>query len=135
MFREARRVAPSIVYLPRINSWWEVTPETFRATLFSVVYSLPPTTPLLVLATAECPFNKLPVAIKELFKQVRKCMCVCVCVCVCVSVSVFTCTCTSVYVSQCVQIILKLCTPTLSNYLLSDNYVQHVLYIRKSGIL
>ena len=74
VFREARRVAPSIVYLPRINTWWEVTPETFRATLFSVVYSLPPTTPLLVLATAECPYGQLPATVRELFKQV----CVCV---------------------------------------------------------
>ena len=75
VFREARRIAPSIVYLPRINTWWEVTPETFRATLFSVVYSLPATTPLLVLATAECPFNKLPIAVKELFKQVSGNLC------------------------------------------------------------
>ena len=53
MFREARQATPSIVYIPRIMSWWEVAMETLRGTFTSVLNSLPPDLPLLVLATTE----------------------------------------------------------------------------------
>lgn len=53
LFREARQATPSIVYIPRIMSWWEVAMETLRGTFTSVLNSLPPDLPLLVLATTE----------------------------------------------------------------------------------
>ncbi len=66
-FRELARVTPSILFLPRLDSWWEVTSETFQMTLLSSLTSLLPSTPLLVLATAECLWEELPPKLKEVF--------------------------------------------------------------------
>ena len=70
IFREAKRLAPAIVYVPRISSWWDIVPGTFHATFLSILYSLPTDTPLLVLATAECPWTDLPPLLKDLFREV-----------------------------------------------------------------
>ena len=71
MFREAKRLAPSVVYVPQISSWWDIVPATFHATFLSILHSLPPSTPLLVLATAECSWSNLPQLLKDLFREVR----------------------------------------------------------------
>lgn len=65
--RELRRTTPSILYLPRLDSWWDVTSETLQMTLLSLLSSLPPSTPLLVLATAECLWEELPPRLREVF--------------------------------------------------------------------
>ena len=71
VFREARRVAPSVVFIPRISSWWDVTTETFQAMFLSTLHSLPSSTPILMLATSECPWGQLPAALREVFEGVR----------------------------------------------------------------
>lgn len=53
IFREARRVMPCIVYIPRIASLWDVMSATFRATFRSVLDSLPYDLPLMLLASTE----------------------------------------------------------------------------------
>jgi len=68
VFREARRIAPAVIFIPRISSWWDVTTETFQAMFLSTLLSLPSSTPLLVLATSECPWSELPSALREVFK-------------------------------------------------------------------
>ena len=70
LFKEAKRTSPSIVYLPRVDSWWGVTTETFQATFTSSLLSLPPSTSLVVIATAECPWNELCPSLKKLFSFV-----------------------------------------------------------------
>ena len=60
-------MTPSILFLPRLDSWWDVTPETFQMTFLSCLSSLPPSTPLLVLATAECPWQQLPERLRSVF--------------------------------------------------------------------
>ena len=70
IFREAKRLAPSVVYLPRIATWWDIVPGTFHATFMSILLSLPTDTPLFVLATAECPWTDLPGPLRMLFGQV-----------------------------------------------------------------
>ena len=75
IFKEAKRVSPSIIYLPRVDTWWDVTTETFRATFTSSLLSLPPSTSLVVMATAECPWRQLCPSLKCLFSLVS---CVCV---------------------------------------------------------
>ena len=72
VFREARRVAPSVVFIPRISSWWDVTTETFQAMFLSTLHSLPSSTPILMLATSECHWGELPAALREVFEGVRK---------------------------------------------------------------
>lgn len=69
MFREARRVAPSIVYLPRIESLWNTTTDTLKATFMSLVNDLPPTMPLLLFATSDVPFTMLPTDLSSLFSN------------------------------------------------------------------
>ena len=71
VFREARRIAPSVIFIPCISSWWDVTTETFQAMFLSTLLSLPSSTPLFVLATSECPWSELPSALREVFKGVR----------------------------------------------------------------
>ena len=63
-------MSSSVLYLPRLNSWWSVTTETFQATFTSCLLSLPPSTSLIVIATAECPWNDLPSSLKRLFDMV-----------------------------------------------------------------
>jgi SpoVK/Ycf46/Vps4 family AAA+-type ATPase len=48
---EARRSAPSIVYLPRADEWWAVADEQLRATLVHLLDSVPSDLPLLLLST------------------------------------------------------------------------------------
>ena len=75
IFREARRVAPSIIYLPRIESLWNTTSETLKATFMSLVNDLPPPMPLLLFATSDVPLSWLPDEVSSLFsidsEQVR----------------------------------------------------------------
>ena len=72
LFREAKRVVPSIFYLPRIDTWWDVTTETFQSTLTSSLISLPPSTSLIVVATAECTWQELSPSLKQLFSSVSE---------------------------------------------------------------
>ena len=72
VFREARRVAPSVVFIPRISSWWDVTTEAFQAMFLSTLHSLPSSTAILMLATSECPWGELPAALREVFEGVRE---------------------------------------------------------------
>lgn len=58
LFREARQTNPSVIYIPRIMSWWQVATESLRGLLLSVVNSLPPHLPILVMATSECDPSK-----------------------------------------------------------------------------
>ena len=71
VFREARRVAPSVVFIPRISSWWGVTTEALQATFLAALLSLPSSTPLLVLATAEEKWAELPRPLRDVFRGVR----------------------------------------------------------------
>ena len=59
-----------MLFLPRVDTWWDVTTETFQATLNSALSSLLPSTPLLVLATAECQWEELPSRLKDIFADV-----------------------------------------------------------------
>lgn len=67
IFREARRYAPSIIYMPRIDSWWDVAGDTLRAALLSLVEDIEPFAAVLLLATTEEPHSALPDEVKRLF--------------------------------------------------------------------
>ncbi|KAK6180283.1 hypothetical protein SNE40_012469 [Patella caerulea] len=67
VFCEARRTAPSIIYLPFINKWWDVIGETLRATFLTLVQNLSPSSPLLMLATCEVSYNSLDSTLQGLF--------------------------------------------------------------------
>lgn len=58
-FVEARRTAPSILYLPHLDQWWAAAPVTLRGLLGALLGGLPGDTPLLLLATADERFQDL----------------------------------------------------------------------------
>ena len=64
---EARRAAPSILYLPHIRLWWESANATLRATLLTLLDDIPPNLPVMLLATADCERNELDEELAEAF--------------------------------------------------------------------
>lgn len=59
IFREAMRTSPSIVYMPRINQWWDVLSESMKTTLLTTIQNLDPASPILLLATSEEPLAQI----------------------------------------------------------------------------
>nr|XP_032815335.1 ATPase family AAA domain-containing protein 2B isoform X1 [Petromyzon marinus] len=68
VFREARRTAPSVIFTPHIDEWWETVPEAVRATFKSLLYDVPPFMPVLLLATAETRHDAMPAEVQQLFR-------------------------------------------------------------------
>lgn len=67
MIREAKRTAPSIVYVPHIHLWWEIVGPTLKATFTTLLQTIPSFAPVLLLATSEKPYSALPEEVQELF--------------------------------------------------------------------
>ncbi|KAF4524892.1 hypothetical protein B566_EDAN015548 [Ephemera danica] len=72
LFREALRQLPAVLYIPKLERWWTLVPQTVQALLVSRLAGLEPFTPLLLLATTSCPFSKLPTEAQELFSEYRE---------------------------------------------------------------
>ncbi|XP_019638886.1 PREDICTED: ATPase family AAA domain-containing protein 2-like isoform X1 [Branchiostoma belcheri] len=68
IFREARRTSPSVIYAPHIDQWWDIVGDTLRATFLTLLSDLPPTAPVLLLATSEVPHTGLPEQVQDLFQ-------------------------------------------------------------------
>ena len=56
---EARRAAPAILHLPHLQLWWDTAPPSLRATLCMLLADLPPDLPLLLVASADVPWDQL----------------------------------------------------------------------------
>jgi ATPase family AAA domain-containing protein 2 len=55
LFTEVRRHRPSVIYIPNIDAWYAALTGTLALVTFqTMLKSIPPTDPVLVLATAEC---------------------------------------------------------------------------------
>ncbi|XP_008141517.2 ATPase family AAA domain-containing protein 2 isoform X1 [Eptesicus fuscus] len=67
MIREAKRTAPSIVYIPHIHLWWEIVGPTLKATFTTLLQNIPSFAPVLLLATSDKPHSALPEEVQELF--------------------------------------------------------------------
>ncbi|XP_071499622.1 ATPase family AAA domain-containing protein 2-like [Diadema antillarum] len=67
VFREARRTSPSIIYIPHVNQWWEACTATLQATFLTLLQDLPPSAPILILATSNRPFQDTTPEVKSLF--------------------------------------------------------------------
>jgi len=67
LFREARRTAPAVVYLPHINIWWSSISDTSKATFMTLLYDLPPSMPVFLLATSDAHLDELHEAVHSLF--------------------------------------------------------------------
>lgn len=73
-FTEVRRHKPSVIYIPNIDAWYAMLQGTLAYTTFqTMLRSIPPTDPVLLLATAECQKDELPSdLIRDLFGFSRK---------------------------------------------------------------
>ncbi|NWU35678.1 ATAD2 protein, partial [Hylia prasina] len=69
LMREAQRLAPSIIYVPEIPSWWETVGPTLRSVFTTLLQSIPRFTPVLLLATSNVQLRDLPEEINALFNN------------------------------------------------------------------
>ena len=61
LFTEVRRHKPSVIYIPNIEAWYAALHNTLALTTFkTMLRSIAPTDPVLVLATAEGEKDDLP---------------------------------------------------------------------------
>ncbi|PIK39842.1 putative ATPase family AAA domain-containing protein 2 [Apostichopus japonicus] len=67
-----RRTAPSIIYMPHIVQWWQASGYTVKATFLTLLQDLPPTSPILLLATADCAAHDIPQEVTDLFTSFRE---------------------------------------------------------------
>jgi SpoVK/Ycf46/Vps4 family AAA+-type ATPase len=55
LFTEVRRHKPSVIYIPNIDAWYGTLAGSIALITFQTMLdSIPPTDPILLLATAEC---------------------------------------------------------------------------------
>uniref|UniRef100_A0A7M4FWI4 ATPase family AAA domain-containing protein 2 n=1 Tax=Crocodylus porosus TaxID=8502 RepID=A0A7M4FWI4_CROPO len=67
LIREAKRTAPSIIYIPHVHLWWETVGFTLRATFTTILQNIPSFAPVLLLATSDMCYAALPQEVQELF--------------------------------------------------------------------
>ncbi|TFB05890.1 Tat-binding-like protein [Trichoderma ghanense] len=61
LFTEVRRHKPSVIFIPNIDTWYAVLDKTLALVTFrTMLKSIPPTDPVLLLATADCEKRDLP---------------------------------------------------------------------------
>lgn len=75
LFTEVKRHKPSVIYIPNVDAWFDMLRDTIGFVTFkAMLKSIPPTDPILVLATAEhelgCQLD--PVLLRELFSFSKK---------------------------------------------------------------
>ncbi|XP_013879634.1 ATPase family AAA domain-containing protein 2 [Austrofundulus limnaeus] len=68
IFVEAKRTSPSILYIPHIGQWWETVGPALRATFLSLLSSIPPFSPILLLATCSIHYDHLSMEVQDLFR-------------------------------------------------------------------
>ena len=61
---EARRAAPSILYLPHVGLWWATAPQSLRTTLQMVLADLPAELPIALIASCEEPCAELDAEVR-----------------------------------------------------------------------
>ncbi|KAG1740223.1 AAA-domain-containing protein [Suillus paluster] len=72
LFVEAKRHQPSVIYIPSLDGWSAAISEIARSTVRSMLDSLAPTDPVLVLAIVDGPFSSLPRDVRSWFGMTRE---------------------------------------------------------------
>lgn len=73
MFTEVKRHKPSVIYIPNVDDWCATLGAPAITTLLTMLKSIPPTDPILLLGTSECPVEELDKAIlNNLFGFAKK---------------------------------------------------------------
>ncbi|XP_034150499.1 ATPase family AAA domain-containing protein 2 isoform X2 [Esox lucius] len=68
VFCEAKRTSPSILYVPRIQQWWDTVGTPLKATFLSLLQDIPSFSPVLLLATSDVAHGDLADEIRTLFR-------------------------------------------------------------------
>ncbi|KAH0617456.1 hypothetical protein JD844_015707 [Phrynosoma platyrhinos] len=66
---EAKRTAPSIIYIPNVHIWWETIGHTLQATFTTLLQNIPSFAPILLLATSDVHHATLPDEVQDLFAK------------------------------------------------------------------
>ena len=66
-FKEARRNAPCVLYLPHIDRWWNTAHESLQSCLSLLINDIPHDCSILLLSTSDTSFNNLDNEIKNIF--------------------------------------------------------------------
>ncbi len=68
-----KRHKPSVIYIPNVDSWWASLGDAALVTFETMLKSIPPTDPVLLLATAEkVPRDLDPGLLRNLFGYSKK---------------------------------------------------------------
>ncbi|KZT35228.1 AAA-domain-containing protein [Sistotremastrum suecicum HHB10207 ss-3] len=67
LFVEAKRHQPSVIYIPSLLGWCSAVTETARTTMRSMLDTLSPNDPILLLAIVDGPFSSLPRDVRKWF--------------------------------------------------------------------
>ncbi|KAK4040910.1 hypothetical protein C8A01DRAFT_15266 [Parachaetomium inaequale] len=72
-FTEVKRHKPSVIFIPGVDIWWNSVTDAAITTFTTLLRSIPPSDPVLLLATSECtPEQLAPEILKELFGFSKK---------------------------------------------------------------
>ncbi|KAK4123583.1 AAA-domain-containing protein [Parathielavia appendiculata] len=72
-FTEVKRHKPSVIFIPGVDIWWNSLTDSAITTFTTLLRSIPPSDPVLLMATADCTPEMLPPEIlKELFGFSKK---------------------------------------------------------------
>ncbi|KAL2126644.1 hypothetical protein VTI74DRAFT_480 [Chaetomium olivicolor] len=72
-FTEVKRHKPSVIFIPGVDVWWNSLTDAAITTFTTMLRSIPPSDPVLLLATADCtPELLAPEILKELFGFSKK---------------------------------------------------------------
>lgn len=66
-FQEARRLVPSVLYVPDVDRWPSLYAESLLEMMGALLHGLPAQDPILLLATSETPASELPASIRGWF--------------------------------------------------------------------
>ncbi|XP_060099235.1 ATPase family AAA domain-containing protein 2 [Heteronotia binoei] len=67
LISEAKRTAPSIIYVPNVHLWWETVGHALQATFTTLLQNIPSFAPVLLLATSDVYHADLPEEVQVLF--------------------------------------------------------------------
>ncbi|XP_062841357.1 ATPase family AAA domain-containing protein 2-like [Trichomycterus rosablanca] len=68
LFCEAKRTAPSILYIPHMQRWWDTVSLALKATFLSLLQDIPSFSPILLLATCSLSYSSLYPEVQDLFR-------------------------------------------------------------------
>jgi len=70
---EVKRHKPAVIFIPNLDAWYLALPGAAYTTFTTMLKSIPPNDPVLVLGTAECDVKALPTdLLRDLFGFSKK---------------------------------------------------------------